>query len=559
MSDRTDASADLAFTNGGVYTVDALRRRVQAVAVRDGRIVAVGSNADVRELIGPTTEVVDLAGRLLLPGFQDAHVHAPSAGLDRLRVDLSEAHGLQEYRALIASYARANPGAEWILGGGWAMDVFPGGTPTKDVLDELVPDRPVFINNRDNHGAWVNSRALELAGVDARTPDPADGRIERDADGAPSGTLHEGAMDLVRRLIPRASLEEQIEGLLIGQRYLHALGITAWQDAIVGEYSTIQDSFDAYVTAAERGALTARVIGALWFERGRGLDQLPFLLERRERSRVGRFAATSVKIMADGVCENFTAAMLEPYLDAHGHPTGNRGIPFFDEDELREAATALDAQGFQVHVHAIGDRAVRMALDAFEAARAANGPGDNRHHLAHIQVVHPEDVPRFRALGVTANAQPLWAADEPQMAELTIPFLGPERASWQYPFRSLLRSGATMAFGSDWPVSSPNPLWEIHVAVNRQVPGDYPYGGVGAQPFLPDERLGLPEAIAAFTMGSAYVNHLDDVTGSIEVGKLADLVVLDRDPFEHPAAEIANARVLLTFVEGERVFEASGV
>jgi predicted amidohydrolase YtcJ len=552
-----ERAADLVFTGGGVYTVDAVRRRAQAVAVRDGRIVAVGADADARDLIGPATELVDLRGRLLLPGFQDAHVHAPSGGLDRLRIDLSEAHDLPEYRALIKRYADEHRDADWLVGGGWAMDVFPGGTPTRELLDEIAPDRPVFINNRDNHAAWVNSRALELAGVNAGTVDPADGRIERDGAGAPSGTLHEGAMNLVRRLVPRASLDERLDGLLLAQDYLHSLGVTAWQDAIVGEYSTFQDPFDVYVTAAERGLLTARVRGALWFERGRGLEQLPFLLDRRERSRVGRFEATSVKIMADGVCENFTAAMLEPYLDRHGTVTDNRGIAFFDEGELREAAVALDAEGFQVHVHAIGDRAVRNALDAFEAARAANGANDHRHHLAHIQVVHPDDVPRFGALRVTANAQPLWAAYEPQMAELTIPFLGPERTSWQYPFRSLLAGGATMAFGSDWPVSSPNPMWEIHVAVNREEPPGYPYGADGG-PFLPHERLDLPEAVAAATMGSAYVNHLDRETGSIETGKLADLVVLDRDPFEHPAGEISEARVDLTFVEGQRVFERAG-
>jgi predicted amidohydrolase YtcJ len=553
----SDGPADLIFGGGAVCTVDAVRRRAQAVAVRGGRIVAVGSDDVLEGLRGPSTESVDLRGRLLLPGFQDAHVHAPSAGLDRIRIDLSEAHGLGEYRELIKTYADEHRDSAWLVGGGWAMDVFPGGTPTRDVLDEIAPDRPAFINNRDNHAAWVNSRALELAGIDAMTIDPSDGRIERDAAGAPSGTLHEGAMNLVRRLVPRTTPDEQLEGLMIAQRYLHSLGVTAWQDAIIGEYSTMQDAFDAYVTAAGRGLLTARVRGALWFERDHGVEQVPLLRDRRERSRVGRFEASAVKIMADGVCENFTAAMLEPYLDADANTTDNRGIAFFDEDQLRRVATALDAEGFQVHVHAIGDRAIRAALDAFEAARAANGPNDNRHHIAHIQVVHPDDVPRFGALRVTANAQPLWAANEPQMAELTIPFLGPERASWQYPFRSLLRGGATIAFGSDWPVSSPNPMWGIHVAVNREEPATYPYGS-GNGPFLPHERLDLPEAIAAATIGSAYVNHLDDETGSIEVGKLADLVVLDRDPFEHPAGEIADARVEMTFVEGENVFERLG-
>jgi predicted amidohydrolase YtcJ len=268
-----------------------------------------------------------------------------------------------------------------------------------------------------------------------------------------------------------------------------------------------------------------------------------------------------VKIMQDGVCENFTACMLEPYLDAHGHPTDNRGLAYVDPLELPGIVTAIDAAGFQVHVHVIGDKAVRDALDAIEAARRANGPNDNRHHLAHIQVVHPEDVPRFRRLGVTANGQPLWAANEPQMTELTLPFIGPERASWQYPFGSLLRSGATLAFGSDWPVSTPDVLQELHVAVNRTVPPDYLYAGddeLGAEPLLPNERLTLAQAIRAFTMGSAYVNHLDDVAGSIEVGKLADLVVLSQNLFAIDPGEISRAEVMLTMVDGKPVYEAPG-
>jgi hypothetical protein len=362
-------------------------------------------------------------------------------------------------------------------------------------------------------------------------------------------------MNLVRTFVPSASAHEQLRGLLLAQEYLHSLGITAWQDAIVGTYSTMQDNYDTYVGAAERGDLTAWVVGSLWWERAKGLEQLGFISDRRERAREGRFRATTVKIMADGVCENFTAALLDPYLGPDGEQTDHNGIAFFAPDELREAVIALDREGFQVHIHVIGDRACRDALDAIEAARAANGWNDNRHHLAHIQLIHPDDVGRFRALGVTANAQPLWAALDPQMTELTIPFIGEERATWQYPFASLLATGANVAFGSDWPVSSPNPLWEMHVAVNRVSPPDYPYGTPG-DPFLPDERVTLPQAIAAFTMGSAYVNHVDDVTGSIEVGKDADLVVLDRDLFEHPAAEISAAEVELTLVGGEPVFDA---
>ena len=550
--------ADLVLTGGAVYTVDAARSWAQAVAVSGGRIAAVGTDADVRPYVGPRTEVINLRGRMLLPGFQDAHVHASGGGLERSQCDLTGEHTRAGYLAAIRSYADRNPGA-WIVGGGWGMDVFPGGVPSKDDLDQVVPDRPVFLSNRDHHGAWVNSRALALAGVDATTPDPPDGRIERTAAGEPQGTLHEGAMNLIRRVAPAVTLDDQVAGILDGQRYLHSLGITAWQEAIVGEYAVVPDCFDAYREVERRGLLTARVTGALWWQRAAGLSQLDFLAERRSIADGPRFRTTSVKIMQDGVCENFTAAMLNPYLDGHGHEAEGSGTSFFDPEELKEAVTAIDTRGFQVHIHAIGDRAVREALDAIAAARSANGPNNGRHHIAHIQVIHPEDVPRFRDLSVVANCQPLWASNEPQMTELTLPFLGPERSAWQYPFGSLARSGAQLCFGSDWPVSSPNPMWEMHTAVNRTTAPDYPFRGPDTDtPFLPGERIGLPAAIAAFTIGSAHVNHDERDAGSIEPGKRADLVVLDRDLFAQPAAEIAQAQVDLTLLDGTLVHTRPG-
>ncbi len=555
---RTNGYADLVFQNGAVYTVDAARSWAQAVAVKDGRIAAVGTDGAVRELVGPGTEVIDLDGRMLLPGFQDAHVHPVGGGLDRLRCDLHDAYSLDDYLRILRQYAESHPERDWIMGGGWSMAIFPGGTPTKELLDDIVPDRPVYLPNRDGHGAWVNSAALKLAGITRDAPDPLDGRIERDAQGEPSGTLHEGAMDLVSRYAPKATDADLAAALLEGQRHLHSLGITAWQDAIV-DVDPAENNFDAYILAAERGELTARVVGALWWNRHRGLEQIPELLELRARGRVGRFAATTVKIMQDGVVENFTASVLTPYLDAHGHETGNRGISFVEPGLLNEAVKRLDAEGFQVHFHSLAERAVREALDAIEAARTANGPNDLRHHLAHIQVVHPDDLPRFRRLGAVANGQPLWALFEEQMTELTIPFLGEPRWRWQYPFASLRRAGASLAFGSDWPVSSPDPIIEMHVAVNRTEPPEYAYqqaDGAVEEAFLPEERLDLPAAIAAFTIGSAYVNHLDDQTGSVEPGKRADLVVLDRNLFAHPETKIHEARVELTLVEGERVFAA---
>lgn len=556
--DGVDVEADLAFLGGGVYTVDASRRWVEAVAVRDGRILATGTTREIQAHIGRRTEVVDLFGRMLLPGFQDAHVHAPSAGMNQLRCDLSALHGVDAYVGAVASYAREHPDVAWILGGGWAMDSFPGGSAGRESLDSLAVDRPVCLMNRDCHAIWVNSRALELAGITDATPDPRDGWIERDERGRPTGTLHDGAMELVARHVPAPTHEEQLEALLLAQRHLHALGITGWQDAIIGRYATMPDYLEVYRAAAERGQLTARVVGALWWDRGRGLEQIPELVARRDAATTGRFRATSVKIMQDGVCEALTAAVLDPYLDAAGRPTTNHGFSFIDPDALPEYVTALDGEGFQVHFHAIGERANRDALDAIEAARSdAGAHPDPRHHIAHVQILRPADLPRFRQLGVTANLQPLWAMNDDQMTELTVPRLGSDRAAWQYSFRDLWESGAMLAIGSDWPVSSPDPAELLHVAVNRAPPPGYPYGqDRDAGPFRPEQALPLRVAISAFTMGSAYVNHLDHEVGSIESGKAADLVVLDRDLFDVDAADIADARALLTMVEGETVHES---
>ncbi|MGW7445837.1 amidohydrolase [Kitasatospora sp. NPDC054795] len=541
--------ADLVFTRGPVHTGDAARTRASALAVVGERIAAVGHD-EVRELIGPRTEVVDLTGKLLLPGFQDAHIHAVGGGAELAACDLTGTIGVADYLARVRAYAEANPGQEWITGSGWSMESFEGGLPTRHLLDSVVPDRPVYLTNRDHHGAWANTRALELAGLTAETPDPADGRIEREADGTPSGTLQEGATALVARLVPPSTAADRLDGLLRAQRLLHSLGITGWQDALLGEFNGMPDPSDAYLAAARSGALTARVTGALWWERNRGAEQIPELVRRRAELSHGRFRAGSVKIMQDGIAENFTAAMTSPYLDGCGCATANSGLSFVDPAALRGHVTELDALDFQVHFHALGDRAVREALDAVEAARTANGRRDTRHHLAHLQVVHPDDLPRFARLGAVANIQPLWAAHEPQMDELTIPFLGPERAAWQYPFGALQRAGATLAAGSDWPVSSPDPLAGLHVAVNRMEPE-----ATDGRVFLPEQRLDLGSAIAAYTAGSAYLNGHDDA-GVLAAGNLADLVVLDRDILTAPAEEIAHARVLRTYVGGKLVHAA---
>ena len=530
------------FVNAALFDGHRYRGTGHTVVVQDGRIVAVGPDV-------PTgSRVVDCAGGLLAPGFVDAHVHAVQGGLERTRCDLSGAHTREEYLATITSYAAQNPEVPWITGGGWAMAAFPGGTPSAADLDTVVADRPVFLPNRDHHGAWVNSRALEIAGVTRESPDPPHGRFERDPDGHPTGTLHEGAMQVVARHLPATSAEDYYRGLLAGQSYLHSLGVTGWQDAIIGDYAGMDDAGPTYLRAAQRGELSAHVVGALWWDRDGGEEQVERLVARRQQLTHGRFRATSVKVMQDGVAENGTAALGAPYLDRCGHATTNTGHSFVDPTALRRYVGLLDAEGFQVHVHAIGDRGVREALDAFEGLDA----GDNRHHVAHLQLVHPEDVPRFGRLGVAANIQSLWACLDDQMVDLTLPFLGEERATWQYPIGALHRSGARLVAGSDWPVSTPNPLEAIHVAVNRWAYGED--GPAGSEPFLPEQAVDLETAFAAYTSGSAWVNHRDEA-GVVAPGRVADLVVLDRDPFTDGPAEIGAAQVVSTWVDGVPVHE----
>ncbi len=551
-------TADLVLIGGRVRTPAGPSGFTQALAARGGVVTALGSDAEIRDQAGPRTRVIDLRGRLAIPAFGDAHVHAVGGGLESLRCNLLGLRSRGDCLDAIAAYsARLAPG-EWVLGGGWAMESFPGGTPTAADLDQVTGGRPAFLPNRDHHSAWVNSAALRLAGVDAGTPDPADGRIERDAAGAATGALHDGAMRLVAAHLPEASPEEITAGLLAAQAHLHSLGITAFQDACVGAAGElgITDAFEAYRRAAADGTLSCRVTGALWWDRSRGLEQIDDLLARREAAAAGngQFRAGTVKVMLDGVCETFTAAMSSPYLDGHGHPAGHSGKLFIEPELLAEVVRRLAAEGFQLHFHALGDGAVTAALDAL-APLPACPRRQARHHLAHLQFIRPQDLVRFAELDAVANFQPLWACAEPQMTELTLPFVGAERAAWQYQIASLARLGTRIAFGSDWPVSSPDPLQEIHVAVNRVLSARL--GRAGApeceDPFMPGEAISFDAALEAFTAGVAYVNHDEDVTGRLVPGLRADVAVLDQDLYTVPASEIGATSVAMTVAGGKVV------
>ena len=456
--------ADLVFRNGPVFTGDAARSFSRGLAVTGARITAVGPDALVSDEIGPETRVIDLEGRLVTPGFQDSHVHPSSSGLDLLRCNFEGCSNADEALAYLTAYLQDHPDVEWVIGSGWHQTWFPRGCPPKELLDSIIPDRPVFVYNADGHGAWVNTRALDLAGIDDETPDPRDGRIERNPDGSPQGTLHEGAASLVETVSPEDTMEDFLKGILAGQDYLISKGITAWLDAHV-------DSLvhSCYRALAGRDQLLGHARGAIWWDRHHGMEQIDEV-ERMSSEGVGRYQPVSVKLMADGVVETHTAAMLDPYLDGAGASTGKRGIDFIDPGHLEEIVVALDQRGLSCHFHAIGDAAVRNSLNAVEAARRANGWSGARHVICHIQVVHPDDRARFRSLGVAASAQPLWAANGQDQAELTQPFLGAERSTWQYPFASLLRAGATLAMGSDWSVSTADVMDQIDIAVNRVSP-----------------------------------------------------------------------------------------
>ena len=549
FSKTKQVSADLILFDGKVYTVDANRSWAEAVAVIDGKIAYVGSSSGAKKYKGPNTRLVDLDGKMVLPGFQDAHVHPIEAGMAYLGCSLHDGKSVEDYVLIVKECAQQSPEATFIDGGGWTMDLFEDGLPDKRLLDEVVSDRPVILKSASGHQLWVNSKTLKIAGIDAETPDPPRGRIDRYKNSKePSGSLQENsAMNLAFSTRPAYSADQMQAALQFGQHYLNQYGVTTVQDALLK-----LDGNEAYVggptyMAMDRaGDLTIRVVGALVWNTDSGLEQLSRITDARERFKTPLFSALSVKIWLDGVMEVHTAALLAPYSDRED---GYSGELLIKPEQLDVVVSQLDALGFQIHFHAIGDAAVRQSLDSLELARQKNGVRDSRHHMSHIQLFDPADIPRLETLNVVANFQPYWAWADKFITELTIPKLGADRSKWLYPIRSVLDTGAVVAFGSDWFVTSGNPLLGIETAITRRDPLTN-----FSDPFLEDERINLADAIEAYTINSAYVNFIDDETGSIEEGKLADLIVLDNNLFELAPNEISDAQVLLTLLEGNPVY-----
>lgn len=534
--------ADMVLLNGAIYTMDASRSWAQALAIKDGKLIYVGTTSGARRYCSDATKVVDLDGKMVLPGLHDTHVHLIDGGVEANHCDLARLETKEAVLAKVAEYASAHPAAAWIRGGGWVLPIFPDGNPQAADLDKVVADRPVYLESQDHHSAWANSKALSIAGITAQTVDPKDGHIERKKGSQePSGTLREGAMQLVADHLPKLTTQDYEDGLRRAVKLAHRLGITSIQDAAVDE-----ELLKTYAAADQRDDLNLKVVTALRVIPEQGLVQVDKFVEQRKQFDGKLVKVRSVKIFIDGVIEDHTAALLEPYTDR----PKSHGNLLFTGKEFADLVAKLVENNFQVHVHAIGDGGVHTALDGFAAVAALSREKRLRHHIAHLELVDQDDIARFRTLGVSPNVQAYWAQRDKYISELTEPFVGKKRSQRLYPIKPLADCGAVLTAGSDWPVSSLNPFDAIEVAITRKREGDKT-----GDSWLPELRTDLETMLAAYTIGGAYVNHEDDQTGSLEVGKAADLIVIDRDLFGVEPEEIHATKVELTVLDGRVVYD----
>ncbi len=538
-------AADLILVNGDIYTVDARLGRVEALAIAQGKILAAGTSDEIRKWAGPQTKVFDLEGRFVVPGFNDAHTHIVSGGLALLSVNVEGTRSLKEFQDRIRGRLSDFKEGEWVTGRGWDHSLWTENrVPTRKDLDAVSTTHPMIFGRVDGHSSVVNSLALKLAGITRDTPNPEGGEIVRDENGEPTGWLKEKAIGLVDRLVPEPTREQRKRGLLLVFQEAARLGVTSVQDnslrAISGEPSSSWEDFLVLRELKDEGKLTLRVTEWLPFDAP--LDQLEKM--RKEGGTTDPWLRTSaLKAVSDGSGGSLSAAMLEPFSNA----PENRGILRYDPEQLKKMVIERDAAGFQINIHAIGDRANRVTLDAFEAAKKINNRRDARHRIEHAQFVHPADVPRFKQLGVIASMQPCHLLSDIRWAPV---ILGPERLGEAYAWNTLLKSGAALAFGTDYPVEPLNPMRNLYASVTRESESGGPAGG-----WVPENKISIAEALRAYTWGSAYGQFEEDRKGTLSPGKFADLVVLSQDVTRVPPKEILRTQVLLTMVGGRIVYE----
>ena len=531
--------ADLVFINGAVHTMDQALSVAEAVAVRDGRILRVGSSADIRALAGPGTRVVDLSGAAVFPGFTDSHTHFLGGGFALSSIQLRDVRSREEFVARIGAKAREMEKDEWILNGDWDHEQFtPVELPRRDWIDAVSPDNPVCVNRLDGHMILANSAALAIAGITRETPVPAGGEIVKDPKtGEPTGILKDAAADLVQSRIPENSMKEKLRAAEAALRHAAEHGVTS-----VHEMANAS-SFEVYQELARQGRMTARLFVYI------PIDDVDIYARLKLQTPFGNdyLKIGGLKGFMDGSLGSATAYFFEPYTDDPS-TSGILAQQMFPEGIMEKRILEADRAGLQVAIHAIGDRAISMLLDIFEKAVAANGPRDRRWRVEHAQHIRPGDIARFGRLGLIASVQPYHAYDDGRWAERKI---GKVRARTTYAFKSLREAGAVLAFGSDWTVAPLDPISGIFAAVTRETADGKNPGG-----WVPDEKISVAEAIRGYTTGAAFAEFAEKEKGSIEAGKLADLTVLDKDLFVLPPDRIRDARVVMTVVGGKVVFEA---